>query len=172
MAPPAIYDPGLLEAHIESLRQGQVLPENVVRSLCEKAKEILQEESNVQAVQCPVTVCGDIHGQFYDLLELFLIGGDCPSTNYLFMGDYVDRGFYSLIMEGYQWAHRQGVVTVFSAPNYCYRCGNQAALMEVDEQFASVDGVDAYDHCNFTRFDPAPRGDSWRQSKRQPDYFL
>ncbi|KAM3568571.1 hypothetical protein VYU27_009301, partial [Nannochloropsis oceanica] len=79
---------------------------------------------------------------------------------------------HQLIMEGYQWAHRQGVVTVFSAPNYCYRCGNQAALMEVDEQFASVDGVDAYDHCNFTRFDPAPRGDSWRQSKRQPDYFL
>jgi hypothetical protein len=31
-----------------------------------------------------------------------------------------------LIMEGYQWTHKQGVVTIFSAPNYCYRCGNQA----------------------------------------------
>ena len=35
--------------------------------------------------------------------------------------------------QGYQWAHNRGVVTIFSAPNYCYRCGNQAAIMEVDE---------------------------------------
>jgi len=72
------------------------LAESQVKELCNIAREILSTESNVQAVRCPVTVCGDIHGQFHDLQELFRIGGKCPDTNYLFMGDYVDRGYYSV----------------------------------------------------------------------------
>lgn len=47
----------------------------------EKAREILGEESNVQPVRAPVTVCGDVHGQFHDLVELFKIGGWIPDTN-------------------------------------------------------------------------------------------
>lgn len=40
---------------------------------------------------------------------------------------------HQLVMEGYNWCHDRNVVTIFSAPNYCYRCGNQAALMELDD---------------------------------------
>jgi len=301
-----------LDRQIEHLLECKPLPEAEVKALCEKAKEILTTESNVQPVRAPVTVCGDIHGQFYDLLELFKVGGKPPETNYLFMGDYVDRGFHSvecvtllfalkvryrdritvlrgnhesrqitqvygfydecnkkygnpnvwkfftdlfdyvpltatfenqffclhgglspsvdtldhiraldriqevphegpmcdllwsdpddrsgwgisprgagytfgqdiseqfnhnnnlkmiarahqLVMEGYTQTHDKNVTTIFSAPNYCYRCGNQAAIMEVDEHLRQT----------YIQFDPAPKKEiNAPLPKRTPDYFL
>lgn len=59
---------------IADLLEAKCLHEKDLRILCEKAKEIFLEESNVQPVSSPVTVCGDIHGQFYDVLELFRTG--------------------------------------------------------------------------------------------------
>ena len=78
-----------LDRQIEHLMECKPLSEAEVKTLCDHARTILVEEWNVQPVKCPVTVCGDIHGQFYDLVELFRIGGNAPDTNYLFMGDYV-----------------------------------------------------------------------------------
>ena len=300
-----------LEGWLSKLSIGTPLSESEVKNLCEKAKETLMNESNVQPIPAPVTVCGDIHGQWHDLIELFRIGGSAPDTNYLFMGDYVDRGYYSvetvtmlvcfkvrypdrvhilrgnhesrqitqvygfydecvrkygsanvwklftdlfdylpltavvendvfclhgglspsidtldhvrqldrvqevphegpmcdllwsdpddrsgwgisprgagftfgqdiseqfnhknglnlvsrahqLVMDGYNWSHEMNVVTIFSAPNYCYRCGNQAAIMEVDESLNK----------SFLQFDPAPRRGEPHANRRTPDYFL
>ena len=89
---------------LTQVKQGQYLQESEMKQLCDIVKEYLVEESNIQPVSSPVTICGDIHGQFYDLLELFKVGGEIPNTSYIFMvfqsiyskGDFVDRGYYSL----------------------------------------------------------------------------
>ena len=81
---------------IARLLECKTISEQEVKELCDKAREVFVKEDNVQPVSCPVTVAGDVHGQFHDLLELFKIGGEPPNTNYLFMGDYVDRGYYSV----------------------------------------------------------------------------
>jgi serine/threonine-protein phosphatase 2A catalytic subunit len=315
MVPISTTDPktqiNTLDGWIDQLSKCQPLSEDSVKELCNMAIEVLKNEQNVQPVEVPVTICGDIHGQFHDLLELFKIGGPCPDTNYLFMGDYVDRGYYSvetvsylvamkvrypkritilrgnhesrqitqvygfydecfrkygssnvwktftdlfdyfpitalvdnsifclhgglspmietidqvrelnrfqevphegpmcdllwsdpddrggwgisprgagftfgqdiseqfnhtnnlsltarahqLVMEGYSWSHQDLVVTIFSAPNYCYRCGNQAAIMEVDENH----------NRDFLQYDPSVRPGEPTVSRKTPDYFL
>ncbi|GMM55949.1 putative serine/threonine-protein kinase [Maudiozyma humilis] len=85
-----------LDRCLEKLYKGQLLPEVTIRALCFKFKELLIKESNVIHIQTPVTIVGDMHGQFHDMLEMFSIGGRVPDTNYLFLGDYVDRGLYSI----------------------------------------------------------------------------
>ncbi|XP_074565143.1 serine/threonine-protein phosphatase PP2A-2 catalytic subunit-like [Curcuma longa] len=69
---------------------------------------------------------------------------------------------HQLVMEGYNWGHDQKVVTIFSAPNYCYRCGNMASILEVD---------DCKGH-TFIQFEPAPRRGEPDVTRRTPDYFL
>jgi hypothetical protein len=74
-----------LDASLALLRTCKYLPEADMTALCARVKALLLEESNIQPVQSPVTVCGDIHGQFWDLLELLRVGGEPPETGYVFM---------------------------------------------------------------------------------------
>ena len=85
-----------IDTSIERLRKGLIVNANAVKTICLTAIEILAEESQVLRITPPVTVCGDIHGQFYYLKELFKVGGKIPYTKYLFLGDLVDRGYYSV----------------------------------------------------------------------------
>ena len=81
---------------LETLKKGEQVPESDIKTLCDKAREILENLENVAILSCPLSVCGDIHGQFDDLLEIFDVGGEIPETNYIFLGDYVDRGYNSV----------------------------------------------------------------------------
>ena len=74
----------------------RLLAESEVLQLCKAARSVLAAEENVTPVRAPVTVVGDLHGQFHDFLEVFRMGGKPPDTNYLFLGDYVDRGYFSV----------------------------------------------------------------------------
>ena len=85
LTPPAPASVDLDEC-ISRLYKKELLAESVIEAICAKTKELLMRESNVVHVRAPVTVVGDIHGQFYDLIEIFKIGGWCPDTNYLFLG--------------------------------------------------------------------------------------
>lgn len=76
-------------------KQGKLTLAQVLK-IIRKATTIFANEPNMLHVPPPVTVCGDVHGQYYDLLKIFDICGDPDKTSYLFMGDYVDRGSNSL----------------------------------------------------------------------------
>lgn len=300
------------EVYLSILKKKQLLSIPQVDDLVKRVGEIFKSEPNMVKVRAPVTVVGDIHGQFPDLMELFRIAGSPPHTNMVFLGDYVDRGndsvecfcyvltlkvlypqrvtvlrgnhessqinhmygFYDecykkyatesvwqkfvelftmiplsavvenkvfclhgglspscntldelakldrfvdlphsglicdllwsdpnekqggflpsprsagflfgkditqrflnsndllliarahqLVMKGYNKLHEDGVCTIFSAPNYCYRCGNMAAIMEIEECLS----------VSYTQFHQTSESDEPKISNRCPQYFL
>ena len=80
----------------EFLKQEGRLHNQQVIKIFSMATKVLRKEPNLLCISAPVTICGDIHGQYYDLLTLFEMCGDPIDTSYLFLGDYVDRGFFSM----------------------------------------------------------------------------
>lgn len=82
------------------LREQQTL--TIIRSV----HDLLKKEPTLLRIDSHVTICGDVHGQYYDLLKLFQVGGDPDATNYLFLGDYVDRGYFSIECVLLLWAYK------------------------------------------------------------------
>jgi len=82
------------------------LSESECLDLCTRMRTMLQEEANCVSVTCPVVMVGDLHGQFQDFKELLRITGPPPDTNFLFLGDYVDRGDASVPTVSLCWLYK------------------------------------------------------------------
>ncbi|OHT13630.1 serine/threonine protein phosphatase [Tritrichomonas foetus] len=85
-----------IDAFMETLRNHEPIDEYDLLWLIRKVQDIFFQEKTLLRLTSPITVCGDVHGQFYDVLELFNVGGSPSNTKYLFLGDYVDRGYFSV----------------------------------------------------------------------------
>eukprot|EP01101_Sappina_pedata_P010033 TRINITY_DN621_c0_g1_i1.p1 TRINITY_DN621_c0_g1~~TRINITY_DN621_c0_g1_i1.p1 ORF type:complete len:685 (-),score=246.37 TRINITY_DN621_c0_g1_i1:94-2148(-) len=89
-------------------KEGKITNQAAI-TILNKAEDILRKEPNLLELEAPITVVGDIHGQYYDLVNLIDQSGDPENTQYLFLGDYVDRGSYgmevTLLLMAYKIKH-------------------------------------------------------------------
>lgn len=96
-------DMAILKDHL--LKEGRLEPE-CAEALIAGAQAHFKTEPNTLELPYPITVCGDIHGQFFDLVRLFEVGGDPKDTQFLFLGDFVDRGCFATEVVFYLYAFK------------------------------------------------------------------
>ncbi|XP_060656266.1 serine/threonine-protein phosphatase alpha-3 isoform-like [Drosophila nasuta] len=119
----------------ENPGQGVRLHESQIRHVCTEARILFLREKTLLEIQPPVKICGDVHGQFEDLLRILASSGYPPSTTYLFLGDYVDRG-------------RQSIETLTLLLAYKVRYPHGIWLLRGNHECANINRIYGfYDEC-------------------------
>jgi len=143
-----------LKSHL--LKEGRLQKKDGLK-LINAASALFKEEPNLLRLRDPIAVCGDIHGQFFDLIRLMSTAGNPSRTKYLFLGDYVDRGQFSTEVVFYLYAHKIMYHRTFFMIRGNHECRNLTQFFNFREECLYKYDLELYDAV-MESFDNLPLG--------------
>jgi len=141
-----------LTAHLNA--EGRLSMDDAMYLLSETAA-LFKKEPNLLVLKDPITVCGDIHGQFFDFLRLLEAGGDPAETQYLFLGDYVDRGCFATECVFLLCAHKLLFPTSFFMLRGNHECRHLTSFFNFKDECLYKYSLELYDAV-MNMFDALP----------------
>lgn len=121
--------------------------EETLKDLCQETVKRLSSQPMVINLESPICVVGDIHGSIHDLLRIFILNGNPSSTHYLFLGDYVDRGQFSIEVISILFSmYCQGTHITLLRGNHEHHeiCANYGFKAELESVYQSTDLFDSF----------------------------
>lgn len=148
---------GLPELNVlmDHLNREGLLSHELLLDLIKRASALFEAEPNLLKLSDPITVVGDIHGQYYDLMKLFEVGGLPGDTQYIFLGDYVDRGSFSIEVVATMYAIKMTYPKRFRMLRGNHECRQMTSFFNFREECEYKYNVDIY-NAIMDSFDTLP----------------